>query len=252
VTGRALAALAALLLTACSTGSAQERRPEGLSGTVTVLAAASLTEVVEELAERFEAEHPDVDVRLSLGPSSRLAAQVVAGAPADVFASASPRDMGTVVEAGLASSPRVFARNSAQIAVPPDDPAGVGSVADLARPGVKVALCAPEVPCGRLAQAVLAAAGVTVVPVTLESDVRAVLTKVQLGEVDAGMVYVTDVRAAGDRVKGVDVPLGLDASTDYPVAALGERPAPAARAFVELLLSATGREVLAAEGFQLP
>ena len=241
--------LAAALLAGCG-GSGQGTSAE--EDTVTVFAAASLTEVFEELAGRFEEANPGTTVRLSLGPSSGLARQVLEGAPADVFASASPRHTEAVVEAGRAAGPRVFARNVAQIAVPPDDPAGVRSVADLARPGVKVAVCAPEVPCGRLAQDVFAAAGVEVAPTTVETDVRAVLTKVALGEVDAGLVYATDVRAAGDRVRGVDVPTGEGPSTEYPVVLVGDAPSAAARAFVDLVLSPTGREVLGAAGFLPP
>jgi molybdate transport system substrate-binding protein len=245
---RALPLLAAALLpAACGGGDAP-----GSERTVTVFAAASLSEVLEQLAQRFEQDEPGTSVRLSFGPSSSLATQIVEGAPADVFASASPRHTATVVAAGLAAEPQVLARNRAQIAVPPDDPAGISSVADLARPGVTVAVCAEEVPCGELAATVFQAAGVTVTPTTVETDVRAVLTKVALGEVDAGLVYVTDVLAAGDRVRGVDVPAAQNGTTDYTVALVGDDPAPAAEAFVRLVLSAAGREVLSAAGFQLP
>ncbi|MCG2798799.1 MAG: molybdate ABC transporter substrate-binding protein, partial [Cellulomonas sp.] len=170
-----------------------------VSGTVTVLAAASLTETFTELAEGFEAAHPGVEVVLSFGASSALATQIVeGGAPADVFASASTSTMDTVVSAAEAEAPVTFASNTLQIAVPPDNPAGVTGLADLADPAVKVALCQPEVPCGKVAAKVLAAAGVAVTPVTLENDVKSTLSKVELGEVDAGLVYVTDVLAAGD------------------------------------------------------
>ncbi|MBU4336191.1 MAG: molybdate ABC transporter substrate-binding protein [Actinobacteria bacterium] len=186
-----------------------------VSGTVTVLAAASLTETFTELAEGFEAAHPGVEVVLSFGASSALATQIVeGGAPADVFASASTSTMDTVVSAAEAEAPVTFASNTLQIAVPPDNPAGVTGLADLADPAVKVALCQPEVPCGKVAAKVLAAAGVAVTPVTLENDVKSTLSKVELGEVDAGLVYVTDVLAAGDAVRGIEIPAEVNASTE--------------------------------------
>ncbi|RJK97838.1 molybdate ABC transporter substrate-binding protein [Vallicoccus soli] len=237
----AVLAAAAVLLAGCGAQDGDE--------VLDVLVAASLTDVVEELAAAYEGEHPGVDVRVTSGGSPALAHQVVEGAPADVFASASARDMATVVDAGLAQEPVVLARNAVQVVVPADDPAGVRSLADLGREGVRVALCQPQVPCGALAREALDAAGVAVRPVTEEPDVRATLTKVRLGEVDAGIVYRTDVLAAGDEVRGVAVP-GAP-TTDYPVAVLGQG-SPDARGFVDLLLSVRGREVLARAGFLPP
>jgi molybdate transport system substrate-binding protein len=223
------------------------------TGRITVLAAASLTGVLPELGHRFEQAHPGTAVSFSFGPTSALGAQIRQGAPADVFASASEQDMDELDVAGLAVHPEPFAANVAQIAVPRGNPAKIDAVADLARPGVRVAVCQPAVPCGTLAAAVFAKAGVTVRPVTEEADVKATLTKVQLGEVDAGLVYVTDVLAARGKVDGVAVPVQLNASTRYPVAVVkGTRNAPLARAFVQFVLSAEGHSVLSAAGFAAP
>jgi molybdate transport system substrate-binding protein len=156
-----------------------------------------------------------------------------------------------VVAAKAAQSPATFAENQMEIAVPPANPAQVAGVADLARPGVKVAICAAEVPCGTVARQVFTNAGVTVTPVTNEVDVKATLSKVQLGEVDAGVVYVTDVKAAGDKVKGIPIPDDVNASTAYPIAPLtGSGNAALAGAFVDYVLSADGAAVLAESGFR--
>jgi molybdate transport system substrate-binding protein len=220
------------------------------SGRITVFAAASLTGSFEELGKRFEAANPGTDVGFSFGPSSGLAQQITQGAPADVFASASAKNMQQVVDAKAAGAPQTFAQNSMQIAVPPSNPAGIATLADLAKPGVKLALCAPEVPCGTVARTVLENAKVAVTPVTNEADVKATLTKVKLGEVDAGIVYVTDVRAAGAEVTGIEIPDDVNASTAYPIATLTEgRNAALAKAFVDYVLSTAGGEVLSAAGF---
>lgn len=246
------------LLAACSSAgdpavdsTAAGREPTHT--TLTVLAAASLTETFETLAKSFEAAHPGVTVRLSFGASSALAAQVVAGAPADVFASANEATMKKVSDAGLAESPVIFATNTLAIAVPSSNPAGVTGLADLDKPDVKVALCAPQVPCGAAAATVLQAAGLRVKPVSLEQDVKAVLTKVRLGEVDAGLVYKTDVVAAGADVTGIDFPEASGAVNSYPVAVLTQAPAPAlAHEFVALLTGPEGAKVFTDAGFKLP
>ncbi len=221
--------------------------------TLRVLAAASLTETFTALGEQFEADNPGTTVELSFGPSSGLAEQVTNGAPADVFAAASPTTMQTVVEAGDATDPQDFATNRAAIAVPAANPGEVVALDDLADPDLKVAVCDPEVPCGALAVDVFASAGLDVTPVTEEEDVKAVLTKVTLGEVDAGLVYVTDVQAAGDDVEGVEIPEADAASTTYPIAPLARSEhAAQARAFVDLVLSADGQRALRDAGFGLP
>jgi molybdate transport system substrate-binding protein len=223
------------------------------SGDITVLAAASLTESFTTLGKQFEAAHPGVKVTLSFAASSALATQITSGAPADVFASASARTMDAVVAAGAAADPKTFAKNAMEIAVPPANPGKVTGVSSLASADVKTALCQPQVPCGSTAQKVFTNARVTVTPVTLEPDVKSVLSKVQLGEVDAGVVYVTDVLAAGDKVKGIEIPDDVNASTSYPIAALTRSTnAATAAAFVEYVLSPAGTSVLTAAGFQQP
>ena len=257
-------AYAAVAMTACgstatpsSSGTASSATAAissaSLTGTVNVFAAASLQETFTTLKKQFEAAHPGVTVTPNFGASSALAQQINQGAPADVFASASQSNMDQVAQSGAASSPKPFARNVLEIAVPPANPAGVASVNDLARAGLKVALCQSQVPCGSVADKVFSNAKITVTPVSQDADVKAVLTKVQLGEVDAGVVYVTDVKAAGDKVKGVEIPSEVNASTSYPIAALTKAPNPdAAAAFVAYVLSSEGQAVLKAGGFAAP
>lgn len=245
---------AALALTACtgSGGAAPSVTsapgPE-VAGSVTVFAAASLTDVVDDLVAEVEATHPGIDVTVSAGGSSSLAQQIVSGAPADLFLSASTATMTTVVDEGLVDdAPVTFARGVLEIAVPAGNPGGVTDLDDLSRDDLRVALCAEEVPCGALARTVLDDAGLVVTPVTLEPDVRSALTKVELGEVDAALVYATDVRSAGDRVEGVPVP--STASTAYQAALLRDAPSPdAARLVLDALLGDEGRALLADAGF---
>jgi molybdate transport system substrate-binding protein len=218
-----------------------------------VFAAASLQGTFTQLGQQFDAAHPGDTVKFSFGPSSGLATQITSGAPADVFASAAPKNMDTVVAAGDASSPQDFARNTAEIAVPPSNPGKVTSVTDLAKSSVKVALCQPQVPCGVIAASVFHNAGITVKPVTLQPDVKSVLTQVELGNIDAGVVYVTDVMAAGAKVKGVVVPASDNASTLYPIAVISKSThLSIAQAFVAYVLSPAGQQVLSAAGFQKP
>ncbi|MFL6160673.1 MAG: molybdate ABC transporter substrate-binding protein [Jatrophihabitantaceae bacterium] len=257
--GVLVALLGLIALTGCgssrSNGSVSAGGSGGssLHGSVTVLAAASLTEAFGTLAKQFEAAHPGVSVRLSFGASSALARQINAGAPADVFASAAVKNMRQVISAGGASASSNFASNVMQIAVPPGNPAHLAQLSDLARRGVTVALCQAQVPCGAAAQAVFAKAGLTVTPVTEEADVKSTLTKVETNEVDAAMVYVTDVRAAGSKVLGIAIPASVNAATEYPIAALSKAANPAvARAFVDYVLSAAGQSVLSAAGFEKP
>jgi molybdate transport system substrate-binding protein len=226
-------------------------RGKTLSGSITVLAAASLADVFEEIGLAFEAAHPSVEVTFSFGASSSLAAQALAGAPADVLATASEATMATVVDGGAAADAVAFARNTMTIAVPADNPAGIAGLADLAGADVRLAVCQEQVPCGAAAREVLANAGLAVTPATLEPDVRSVLSKVTLGEVDAGIVYVTDV--AGDDVTAVPVPDEVNATTTYPIAALaGSAHRDVAAAFVAAVLSAEGRAALADAGFGAP
>jgi molybdate transport system substrate-binding protein len=227
---------------------------KGPSGKIVVLAASSLTESFTALGKAFEAEHPGTTVSFSFAASSELATQIEQGAPADVFASASPATMAQVSDAeDTAGQPVTFVRNTLEIAVPAGNPAKVTGLADFAKKDLTIALCAPEVPCGAAADKVFAAAKVTPAPDTLEADVKATLAKVTLGEVDAALVYKTDVIAAGDKVEGIDFPEAADAVNDYPIAVLKDASkAATAQAFVDLVLSAGGQKVLSEAGFQLP
>lgn len=225
-----------------------------VSGDVTVFAAASLTEAFTVLGDAFTAGHPETTVTFSFGPSSGLAQQIISGAPADVFAAASPATMQIVVDVGdVTDVPDRFASNSLQIAVPPGNPGGVAGLADFTDPDLTIALCAVEVPCGAAAEQVFAAAGLTAAPDTLETDVKAALSKVQLGEVDAALVYRTDVTAAGGGVEGIELPEGSAAVNDYSIAVLTESPnSDAARAFVDYVQSPEGQQILANAGFTTP
>ncbi|WP_432520136.1 molybdate ABC transporter substrate-binding protein [Kineococcus sp. SYSU DK006] len=250
----AAAVLAAgLLLGACApsggaSAGAQDER------TLTVFAAASLREPFTAIGERFEQAHPGVRVTSSFAGSSDLVSQVVEGAPADVLASADERTMAQVVDASLtAGEPVDVATNVLQIATPPGNPAGITSFADLARPGARVVLCAPQVPCGSAARTLQERTGVDLAPVSEESSVTDVLGKVVSGEADAGLVYVTDVAAAGDAVTGVPFPEAAGAVNTYPVAALREAAdADLARRFVEFVAGEQGRSALRAAGFGVP
>ncbi len=254
-----LSTTALMALAACGSGSsvgaAGDRGSSAApTGTVTVLAAASLTESFTRLGKDFEAAHPGTTVTFSFAGSAQLAAQITAGAPADVFAAAGPAPMATVVKAGdTAAPPQIFVRNQLVIAVPKGNPTGLRGLADLSRPGLKVALCAEQVPCGAAARKALDASGAKLTPVTLEQDVRAALSKVKLGEVDAALVYLTDVRAAAAQVDGVEFPESAGAVNDYPIAALKDAPnAAGANAFVAYVLSGPAAAVLTAAGFSKP
>ena len=252
-TAAAITLAAALAGCGGSSSGGQPSSSTKVSGTINVFAAASLTEAFTALGKQFEAAHPGVKVDFNFGASSALAEQIDQGAPADVFASASTKNMDQVVSAGGASSPTPFVKNVMEVATPPSNPAHIASVADLAKKGVKVALCQSQVPCGATAQKVFTNAHLTVKPVTEEVDVKSVLSKVELGEVDAGVVYVTDVRAAGDKVKGIAIPDNLNASTTYPVATLTKANNPTvAQAFVSYVLSSAGSAVLTGYGFEKP
>jgi molybdate transport system substrate-binding protein len=227
--------------------------PTPQTTTVTVLAAASLTDALDEAAAAFEAAHPHIEITVSYGGSSALAEQLVSGAPADVFFAADESTMQTVVDAGLAADPEVLFANTLQLVVPTGNPGGVSGLADLADPSLVVALCDPSVPCGSAAVSLLKLAGVAASIDTFEDDVRAVLTKVALGEVDAALVYRTDVLAAGETIEGIEVPLADQVVNRYPVAVLSASPSPAAaQQFLEYLRSTAGREVFERAGFITP
>ncbi|MGW5672785.1 molybdate ABC transporter substrate-binding protein [Micromonospora sp. NPDC003776] len=252
-TGAALAGAAALTLALTGCGDGDPAVRDG-GGRVTVFAAASLTESFTKLGKDFEAAHPGTTVTFNFAGSSALATQISQGAPADVFAAASPATMKTVTDAGDgAGAPATLVRNQLVIAVPKGNPGRVTGLADLAEPGVKVALCAEQVPCGAAAKTALAAAGVRFTPATLEQDVKGALAKVKLGEVDAALVYRTDVRAAAGELDAVEFPESARAVNDYPIVVLKHAGNPdGARAFVDYVRSDAGLAVLTAAGFQAP
>lgn len=220
---------------------------------VLVSAAASLTDVFAEIESVYEDIHPGVDVILNFGGSSALREQILEGAPVDVFASANRENMDAIVESGLLDEdPVVFARNLLQIAVPVGNPGGVTGLTDFANEELLIGLCAAEVPCGHLARQVLAAADVTAAIDTNEPDVRSLLTKIEVGELDAGIVYVTDVASTDGAVDGVDIPEEDNVVAEYPIAVIGESNPERAADFVEFVLSDTGRAILTDHGFSTP
>ena len=234
-----------------SSGSSSSSSSSGLSGGITVFAAASLKKTFTQIGEDFEKANPGATVTFSFAGSSDLVAQIQQGAPADVFASADTKNMDKVTAESLTSAePVVFASNTLESAVPPGNPAKIASFADLARAGVKVVVCAPAVPCGSAAAKVEQSAGVDLKPVSEEQSVTDVLGKVTAGEADAGLVYVTDVRGAGDAVQGITFPESSAAVNSYPIAALkASRNAAIAEAFVAAVTGAGGQQVLATAGF---
>ncbi|MCX4702431.1 molybdate ABC transporter substrate-binding protein [Streptomyces sp. NBC_01373] len=258
---RALGAGAAalLVLSGCSSSDTDSDADKSgssanLSGTVTVFAAASLQESFTTLGKEFEKQHPGTKVTFSFAGSDSLAASITGGAPADVFAAASPTTMALVTdEKDAVGTPATFVRNQLEIATLPGNPDKVSSLKDLTRSGLKVVLCDKTVPCGSAAEKALQASNLRLTPVSYEQDVKSALTKVELKEADAAVVYKTDVKAAGDKVEGVDFPESAKAINDYPIALLKNAPNPsAAKAFIELVQSAQGQKVLTEAGFLKP
>lgn len=245
-------AAAALLLSGCASPTPAPTSPtETLSGTVTVFAAASLTGSFQQIADAFTDEHPDVDIVFNFGGSSGLATQIVEAAPADVFAAASPATMKTVTDAALTDGDPVdFASNVLEIAVASGNPGDITGLVDFADPDRAIAVCAVEVPCGGASAKLFETAGITPSVDTYEQDVKAVLAKVELGEVDAGLVYLTDVREAGAAIEGIEV---QSAAVKYPIATLkASTNEEAADAFVAFVLSDAGQSILKAAGFGAP
>lgn len=284
VVATVIVATSAVALSGCvsvpsttSPHSAPTGSASGLTGSLTIFAAASLTASFTELAHNFAVDNPGVTVNpISFDGSSTLATQINEGAPADVFASADEANMHKVADF-IEGSATVFASNVLQIAVQPGNPKGITRLADLAKPGILTVLCAPQVPCGTASHKLLDMDGVTVIPVSEEQNVKAVLTKVQLGEADAGLVYRTDIAAAwsagagtsgsaawgasgseagggsAGTVEGVNI-AGADRAVNfYPIASLTGSMNPAvAHAFVDYVLSPEGESVLAKYGFGAP
>ncbi|MDQ1246091.1 MAG: molybdate transport system substrate-binding protein [Actinomycetota bacterium] len=258
--GAVAAAIAAVSVVALATGCAgsagagEPQRSGSAGGQLTVFAASSLTRTFTELSRQFEAAHPGTVVRVNFGGSADLVAQLQQGAPADVFAAADAATMAKAVDDRLiAGQPKDFASNSMAIAVPPGNPAGVRSFAALADPGVTVVVCAVQVPCGAATAAIERRTGVTLTPASEENAVADVLGKVTSGQADAGVVYTTDVRGAGEAVEGIDIPGQDNTRTTYPIALLSGAANPSlAGQFEQFVLSPTGQQVLADAGFGAP
>lgn len=245
--------------TAASSTAAPSSVPETtagptLTGSITVGAAASLTASFTELGDAFMAANPGTTVTFNFGSSSDVVKGINEGAPTDVFASADTKNMDKLVAgAGVAADPQTFATNELQIIVGNGNPKGVTGVADLANPDLLVVACSPDVPIGNYTQQVFDAAGVTVTPVSLEENVKGIVTKVTLGEADAGVVYRTDVLAAADKADGVDIPADINVKATYPIAVTKDAAnADLANAFQAFVLSADGQSILQKYGFGAP
>jgi len=221
---------------------------------LTVFAAASLTEAFMAIGDAFGAEYPDADITFNFASSSDLARQIVEGAPADVYASADPINMEKVTAGGTATDqPVVFATNRAEIIVASGNPLGLTGVDDLATQDLVVVVCAPEVPCGTYADEIFANAGIEVTPDSFEENVKAVVTKVTLGEADAGIVYATDVRAAAGDAGGVVLPDDLNVIAEYPIVVTSDAGrATMAQLFIDFVLGPAGRQILESYGFGTP
>ncbi len=246
-----LSSVAAFLLAACGGVAAQPGPTPQVSGSLTVLAAASLTAAFTRIGDDVHKKYPGVDVRFSFAGSPTLVTQIQQGAPADVFASADQANMQKVVTGGFnVGSPTVFAHNKLEIAVQAGNPKHITSLNDLTNSAIKVVVCAPGVPCGTYSTTTFGKAGITVKPVSQEQDVKSVLTKVGLGEADAGIVYVTDVKAAGSQVEGVAIPDNLNTTAEYPIVELKTTQSEAAaRAFVDYVVGTEGQKTMATFGF---
>jgi molybdate transport system substrate-binding protein len=244
----------AIVLSACGSVATPVAAPDPVQGTVTMFAAASLTEAFTQVGTDFHARHKGATIQFNFAGSSTLVTNLTNGAQADVFASADEPNMARVTAAGLTAAPaRIFATNRLEIVVEAGNPKHITGLADLAQPGLLVVLAAPAVPAGRYAGQALQAAGVKVTPVSLELDVKAVVSKVAMGEADAGIVYLTDVRAGGARVAGVAIPDVQNVVARYPIAVLkGGTNATAGQAFADYVLGPDGQKTLAGFGFTGP
>ncbi len=250
--------LAVLLVAACAEDAGYSSLPRDatvdvhdLGGDLLVSAAASLTDAFADVESAFEIANPGVDVLLNHGASSALREQILEGAPADVFASANTSNMNRLVEAGeVVGVAKIFSRNRLQIAVPAGNPGNVVGLQDFADEDLLIGLCAEGAPCGDFGRQALHNAGLTPSIDTDEPDVRALLTKLEAGELDAGIVYVTDVLSTAGAVEGIDIPDDFNVIAEYPIASLAEAPNPeAAAAFVDFVLGAEGQAILAGYGF---
>jgi molybdate transport system substrate-binding protein len=244
-----LLVVAAAFLTAC--GSSGSPSTTSLSGTVAVFAASSLTASFKALGTSFQAAHPGVTVTFNFAGTPTLVTQIEQGAPADVFASADTTNMDKLTADGFTTgTSQVFAHNQLEIVVAPGNPKGITGLADLAKPGLIYISAGPTVPAGKYALQALATAGVKVTPKSLETDVASVVSKIELGEADAAIVYTTDVQAAGSKVQGVPIPAAENVTATYPIIAVkGTKNAALANAFIAYVLSTAGQSTLATFGF---
>ena len=241
--------LAALVLPLALASCTSQTTDNDDATTITVSAAASLTDAFTEIGDTFTEANPGIEVRFNFAGSSSLAEQINAGAPVDVFAAASTTSMDRARDS--LAEPTVFASNSLAIAVPPGNPAGVTALADLQDPDITLLVCATQVPCGAATEALLERNGLQLTPSSLEPDVRAVLTKVIVDEADAGIVYRTDIAAAGDQVEQIAIPDEANVINRYPIAATKTAPQ-AADTFVDFVLSESGQRILESWGFGTP
>ena len=238
-----------LVTAACGDDGANEP-----AAVVVVFAAASLTGAFTELGDAFTELNPEASVTFNFAASSELVAQIIEGAPADVYASADLDNMARLTDAAAdVGQPLVFANNLSEIIVAHGNPLGIGGVDDLANDDLILVTCSPEVPCGTYATQIFENAGISVTPDSFEQNVKAVVTKVTLGEADAGIVYATDVTAAGDDADGVEIPAELNVVAEYPIVVTAEAPNPdGARSFVGFVSSDAGQEILSGYGFTAP
>ena len=249
-----------LLASACGSDSDSSSAAEApstepaVAGDITVFAASSLTEAFTEIGTAFQAANPDATVTFNFAGSGDLVTQITQGAPADVFASADESNMTKLTDAAAnAGAPVVVARNTFEIVTEAGNPKGITGLADLADPDLLVVLCADTVPCGKGAAKILQNATITLTPVSFEDKVKGVVTKVTTGEADAGIVFVTDVKAAGDAAGGVEIPADVNVISKYPIVVTKDAPEPeAAQAFVDFVASDQGQQILASYGFLAP
>lgn len=246
--------LAGLVSCTSKSPSSSPSQPSQASGSIVVFAAASLKPAFTQISRQFTTDNPGSGVEFDFGGSSELATQLAQGATADVFASADTAQMDTVTKAGLlAGNPTNFASNTLVIVTAPGNPRNIGSFADLAKPGLSVVICQKPVPCGSATQRIEDSTRVRLNPVSEELSVTDVLNKVTSGQADAGLVYVTDARSAGNKVTTVDFPEAAGAVNVYPIGVLKKAPKPAlAQKFVALVTSDTGQKILAQSGFAKP
>lgn len=247
-----VAALHLVVATTLGAGCSNDASTD--EGNLVVFAASSLADALTEIGKAFSAENPDVRVIFNFAGSGDLAAQISQGAPADVFASADDSSMARLIDAGEnASDPIVIARNTFQVIVEPGNPKGVTDLADLADSELIVVLCAETVPCGKGAATVLGNADVILTAKSLEATAKGVVAKVTTGEADAGIVFMTDVLAAGNDADGVAIPIDVNVITNYPIVVTESAPnSAAAQAFVDFVAGNEGRAILASYGFLAP